>query len=84
MFTAAPIWAAPALEANRTQAHEERGARPHTPSGGVLGSRTDEERYAAREAASPDAKQFRGGDVIVISATAVAIALLIVLVLVLL
>ncbi len=82
MFTAAPIWAAPALEANRTQTQEERGA-PHTPNRGVLGSRADEERYAAREAASPDAKQFRGGDVIVISATAVAIALLIVLVLVL-
>lgn len=84
-LVAAPLQAAPALDSNRAQAaHEERSAPSNSPKGAVLGSRADEQRYAAREAASPDAKQYRGGDVIVISATAVAIALLIVLVILLL
>ena len=48
-----------------------------------FGARTDEQRYAAREAASPEAKKYRGGDVIVISATALAIVLLVVLIIVL-
>ncbi len=46
-------------------------------------SRAEEARYARREAASPEAKKFRGGDVIVISASAIAIVLLIVLIIVL-
>ena len=49
----------------------------------AFGARADEARYAAREAASPDAKKYRGGDVIVISATALVIVLLVVLIIVL-
>jgi hypothetical protein len=44
---------------------------------------TEAQRYAAREATSPDAKRFRGGDYIVISASALIIILLIVLIIVL-
>jgi hypothetical protein len=53
------------------------------PRGTALGARTEEQRYAAREAAAPQAKKYRGGDVIVISATALVIVLLVVLIIVL-
>jgi hypothetical protein len=49
----------------------------------ALGTPSEDQRYAAREAASPDAKKYRGGDVIVISASAVAIILLVVLIIIL-
>jgi predicted double-glycine peptidase len=49
----------------------------------TLASMTEAQRYAAREAASPEAKKYRGGDVIVISATTLAIILLIVLIIIL-
>jgi predicted double-glycine peptidase len=52
---------------------------PSTP----LASLTDSERYAAKEATSPDAKKYRGGDYIVISASALAVVLLVVLILIL-
>ena len=51
--------------------------------GAALGTPIDDQRYAAREAASPEAKKYKGGDVIVISASAVAIVLLVVLILIL-
>jgi hypothetical protein len=51
--------------------------------GTALGARSDEQRYAAREAASPDAKKYRGGDVIVISASVLVVILLVVLIIVL-
>jgi hypothetical protein len=48
-------------------------------------SRADAARYAAREANAPKAKQFRGGDaVVIISASALAVILAVVLILVLL
>lgn len=53
------------------------------PSKSSFGSRTDEQRYAAREKASPDAKNYRGGDVIVISVTLAVIILLGVIILIL-
>lgn len=53
------------------------------PRGTTLGSRAEDRRYAAREAASPDAKTYRGGDVVVISATAVAIILLVIVIIIL-
>jgi hypothetical protein len=56
-------------------------ARP--PERAALGTPSEQERYAAREAASPEASKYRGGDTIVISVTAVAIVLLVVLVLIL-
>ena len=54
------------------------------PPGAARGSTVDDQRYAAREAASPDAKQYKGGDVIVISVTAAVIVLLVVVILILL
>lgn len=53
------------------------------PRGVAMGSRSEEQRYAAREASSPDAKKYRAGDVIVISASAVAIVLIIILIIIL-
>jgi hypothetical protein len=53
------------------------------PRGTTLGSRSDERRYASREAASPDAKQYRGGDYVVISATAIAVILLVIVIIIL-
>lgn len=44
----------------------------------------DEARYAQREATSPEAQQYRGGDTIVIGASAVTVVLAIVLLVVLL
>jgi hypothetical protein len=40
------------------------------------GSRADQNRYAAREKASDDAKKYRAGDVVVITATGAIIILL--------
>jgi len=54
------------------------------PPGAARGSAVDDQRYGAREAASPDAKQYKGGDVIVISVTAAVIILLVVVILILL
>jgi predicted double-glycine peptidase len=58
---------------------ETRGIPPVS----ALASVNDAERYAARETASPDAKKYRGGDYIVISASALAVILLVVLIIVL-
>jgi hypothetical protein len=62
---------------------DSRGAAPAR-EGVSPGSPADQKRYAAREVASPDAKNFKGGDVIVIGASAVAVVLLVVLVIILL
>jgi hypothetical protein len=43
----------------------------------------DKSRYSAREAASPEAQAYRGGDVIVIGASTAAVILAVVLILVL-
>jgi hypothetical protein len=53
------------------------------PRGTSLGSRSEEARYAQREATAPQAKNYRGGDVIVISASVLVVVLLIVLIIVL-
>jgi hypothetical protein len=46
---------------------------------------SERSRYAAREAASPEARQYRGGDdVVIISASALAVVLAVVLLVVLL
>lgn len=44
---------------------------------------SDKSRYAAREAASPQAQDYRGGDTIVIGASTAAVILAVVLILVL-
>lgn len=69
------------LAVGRTEQTAE--AAPGVPRGTSLGSRDEERAYAAREVASPDAKKYKGGDVIVISATALVVVLLIVLIIVL-
>jgi hypothetical protein len=67
-----------------TVATSNRAVVEHAvPRGTVLGARSDELRYAAREAAAPQAKKYRGGDVIVISATVLVVILLVVLIIVL-
>lgn len=82
---AAPqVYADSPTGAQRTQLQDEGVTRPNAPKGAALASKAEEAHYAAREAKSPDAKQYRGGDVIVISATAVAVILLVVLILILL
>jgi hypothetical protein len=58
-------------------------ATPSVPQGPSRASRGEEDLYAAREAASPQAKKYRGGDVIVISTTVLVIVLLIVVIIVL-
>ncbi len=46
------------------------------PRTGAAGASSEDQRYAMREALSRNAKNFRGGDVIVISATVAVIILL--------
>ncbi len=53
------------------------------PPGTVPGSVAEDQRYAMREAASPNAKNYKGGDVVVISATAAVIVILAVVILIL-
>jgi hypothetical protein len=61
------------------------GARKagNIPANTAIGSLTEAQRYAARETASPEAKKYRGGDYIVISASALAVILLIVIIILL-
>jgi predicted double-glycine peptidase len=49
----------------------------------AIGTRVEQDSYAARETTSAEAKKYRAGDVIVISGTALAIILLVVLIIVL-
>ena len=53
------------------------------PKGATPGSTADEKRYAQRASKSGEARNFRGGDTVVISASALAVILLIVLIIVL-
>lgn len=66
-----------AVEARRTAPPRSSHLRvitiPRTASTPTL---SDEERYAVREAISREAKNFRGGDAVIISATAAAIIIL--------
>lgn len=54
------------------------------PGSATLGSAAEEKRYAARAAESQEARNYQGGDTIVISASALAIVLLVILIIVLL
>ncbi len=86
------LLATPAMAAETGAAHTGPvpAARADAPTYVVPGraapaTRADRSRYAAREAASPEAKQYRGGDdVVIISSGAVVLALVIVLLIVLL
>jgi hypothetical protein len=53
------------------------------PEGTRRGSATDQRRYAEKAAESHEARNYRGGDTVVISASALAVVLLIVLVIIL-
>lgn len=71
---------APAPTARAAQASTRNTAAPsHTQA-----ATDDKSRYAAREAASPEAQAYRGGDTLVIGATTATIILAIVLLVVLL
>ncbi len=54
------------------------------PRGATAGSSADDQRYAIREAASEQAKNFKGGNAIIISTTAAVIILLGVIIIILL
>lgn len=92
MSLVAPALAAPAVPSPRAAvaaaaAADTQGASPGAPARApgtrTFGSPADEKRYAAREAASPEARNYRAGDVIVISVTTLVIILLIVIILIL-
>jgi hypothetical protein len=55
-----------------------------TPAPRTMSATDDKARYAAREAASPEAQAYRGGDTIVIGATAATAILAVILLIVLL
>ena len=76
-----PAWAGTQSVESSPQTQVQ--ARSSAPQGVQLGSRDEDQRYASQEAKSPDAKKYRGGDVIVISATALVIILLVVIILIL-
>jgi hypothetical protein len=79
---AAPTWAT-TIDTVVTDTNAQVKARVTAPRGVALGSHDEDQRYASQEAKSPDAMKYRGGDVIVISATALVIILLVVVILIL-
>jgi hypothetical protein len=79
---ASPVYAAPPPQ--RSPAAESKPAVvEQAPRGTAVGSQAEDQRYAMREAASPDAKNYKGGDVVVISVTTAVIVLLAVIILIL-
>jgi hypothetical protein len=77
-----PVYAAnPGQSAPPAKSEPARSER--APPGTVAGSDAEDRRYALREAASPDAKNYKGGDVVVISVTTAVIVLLAVIILIL-
>jgi hypothetical protein len=79
---ASPAYAADAAN-NSPPAQSQPAKAEHAPRGTAAGSKAEDQRYAMREAASPDAKNYKGGDVVVISVTTAAIVLLAVIILIL-
>jgi hypothetical protein len=80
---AAPVVTAEARADTEPAGSTATSAAPLGHRGAAPGTRAEEQRYAKKAAASPDAKKFRGGDVVVISASALAIILAVVLIIVL-
>jgi hypothetical protein len=80
-FLTTPAWAVTADASHSAAAHTQPAVV--APRGVSLGSKGEDQRYASQEAKSPDAKKYRGGDVIVISATALIVVLLVVIILIL-
>lgn len=90
MAHAVPAQARVTQQSATTAGHGAASSQPKTPRVITI-PRTastpqlsEEERYAVREAISREAKNFRGGDAIVITATAAVIILLGVIILILL
>jgi hypothetical protein len=79
---AAPVQAADLARKN-PPAQSEPAKVKRAPSGTVAGTPAEDQRYAKREAASPDAKNYKAGDVVVISVTTAVIILLAVIILIL-
>jgi hypothetical protein len=79
---AAPVQAADLARSN-PPAESEAAKVKRAPSGPAAGSPAEDQRYAKREAASPDAKNYKAGDVVVISVTTAVIILLAVVILIL-
>ncbi len=80
-FLTTPAWALTDSTSGNPPAQTQ--ATLSEPRGVTLGQRNEDQRYASQEAKSPDAKKYRGGDVIVISATALVVILLVVIILIL-
>lgn len=88
--TALTFISAPAFAGTNTSTPEARSAATQTSPHAARarapkpGSSAEMKRYQARQDASPNAKEFRGGDVVVIGAGTLALALVIVLLIVML
>lgn len=80
---AAPVAPSPKAAATVDTRSASPGAPTPVPGTRTLGSPADEKRYAQREAASPEARNYRAGEVVVISVTALVIILLVILIIVL-
>jgi hypothetical protein len=79
---ATPVYAADA-QYKKSPAESKPAVVQQAPRGTAVGSKADDQRYAMREAASPDAKNYKAGDVVVISVTTAVIVLLAVIILIL-
>jgi hypothetical protein len=78
-----PAASAPTAHVAAAAATATHSATKHAPSS-PKASADDRTRYAARDEASPQAKNYRGGDTVVIGTTAVVAILAVVLLVVLL
>lgn len=72
---------AAARPAARLELPEQRATPPAANARALT---ADEQRYAAREASSPNAQEYRGGDAIVIGASTATVVLAVILLIVLL
>ncbi|HTQ04821.1 MAG TPA: hypothetical protein VMI54_13240 [Polyangiaceae bacterium] len=86
LLLAAPVFGAEGEGAHGQSSPSLRDGPTYVlPGRATPATRADRSRYAAREAASPEAKQYRGGgDVVIIGSSAVVLVLVIVLLVVLL
>ena len=81
---AAPVFAEPAADpAKPAIAGAARASDGAAPARRAPGTSEDIARYSERQAASPQAKQYEGGDTIVIGATTATVVLAVVLLIVL-
>jgi len=91
MMSLVALTSAPAFAIARTGTLNEANVAQPVPAnkahnaqtGRKAGGPEDVRRYQAREQSSPNAKNYKGGDVVVISASAVAIVLAIILLIIL-